>query len=394
MLKHYLNRAEQIPTSVHSSVKQEFSRPIKQDALKRSDFVLNPYMKSSNLRATFQILNTVVPYILLWILAVQATSISLWLLPPIVVLLILFSLRCFSLMHDCGHNSLFESKRANRIFGFLLGIINAIPQYGWSRDHAYHHKTNGDWERYRGVADFLSTEEFSKLDRFNQKLYEVLRHPLMGIPGGFFYLIIQPRLTLILGIFDFIDHVFTAWRQGSEFNFGQTISNHHSKHWQSATEFWDLLLNNICVVGVWTALSHLWGFWQFWSIYSIIVSFSGMIFIWIFFVQHIFEEAYAHKTEGWNYVLAAVKGSSYLELPAIFRWFTADISYHPIHHLCEKIPNYNLVACHHENSHLLTDVKSLKITDIFDCAQFLLWDESSDRLVSIASFHQATKVEN
>ena len=357
----------------------------------KADFVLAPYIESSNLRATYQILNTVVPYILLWILAVQVVSISLWLLPPIIILLVLFSLRCFSLMHDCGHYSLFQSKTANRITGFLLGIINAIPQYGWSRDHAYHHKTNGDWDRYRGVADFLSTEEFSQLSPLNQKLYEFLRHPLMALPGGFFYLAIKPRLILILGIYDVIHHGLTNLKQGSKVNLAQTISTHESKYWKSSTEFWDLLLNNICVVGGWIFLSHLWGLKLFWSIYSITISCSATIFIWIFFVQHIFEGAYAHKTAGWSYVLGAVKGSSYLQLPAILRWFTADISYHTIHHLSEKIPNYHLAACHRANSHLLSDVKTLEIGDLLSCSKFLLWDAASDRLVSIASWHQATK---
>jgi omega-6 fatty acid desaturase (delta-12 desaturase) len=395
MLRTYLHRRGHIPTSVHPFVKRESSRQLKpSNVYSKADFILIPYIKSSNLRAIYQIFNTLVPYILLWIVAVQAVSISLWLLPPVIALLILFSLRCFSLMHDCGHYSLFQSKRANRIVGFLLGVINAIPQYGWSRDHAYHHKTNGDWERYRGVADLLSTEEFSRLDPFNQRLYEVLRHPLMGIPGGFFYLVIKPRFMLIMGIYDFIHHVFTVLRQGSEFNLAQTISTHQSKHWQSATEFWDLLLNNICVIGGWIFLSHLWGVGLFWSIYSITLSCSATIFIWVFFVQHIFEGAYAHKTAGWDYVLGAVKGSSYLELPTILRWFTADIGYHNIHHLSERIPNYHLAACHRENSHLLSDVKTLRIGDLLDCAQFLLWDADSDRLVSIASLRQATEMAN
>ncbi|HIK17610.1 MAG TPA: fatty acid desaturase [Leptolyngbyaceae cyanobacterium M33_DOE_097] len=392
MLKYYLNRFGQIPTAVHPSVKHESSHQLKPvDTPKKADFVLTPYIKSSNLRATYQILNTVVPYVLLWIAAVQAVSISLWLLPPIIALLILFSLRCFSLMHDCGHSSLFRSKRMNRIIGFLLGVINAMPQYGWSRDHAYHHKTNGDWERYRGVADFLSTEEFSQLDSLNQRLYEVLRHPLMGIPGGFFYLVIKPRLILIMGIYDFIHHVFRDLKQGAKFNLVQTISTHQSKHWQSATEFWDLLFNSICVVGGWIFLSHLWGVGLFWSIYSITLSCSATIFIWIFFVQHIFEGTYAHKTAGWNYVLGAIEGSSYLELPIALRWFTADIGYHNIHHLSERIPNYHLAACHRKNSHLLSGVKTLRIGNLLGCSQFLLWDATSNGLVSIASFRQASE---
>lgn len=392
MPKHYPPHAGQISTSVHplaNPISSYQEKPL--ETLRTSDFVLTPYINSSNLRATYQVLNTVIPYVLLWILAVKAVPISPWLLPPMIALMVLFSLRCFALMHDCGHYSLFRSKPANRIIGFLLGVINAIPQYGWSRDHAYHHKTNGDWERYRGVADFLSTEEFAQLDPFNQKLYEALRHPLMAIPGGFFYLVIKSRLILLMGVYDLIHHVFTDLKQGAEFNLAQTISTHKSKHWQSAAEFWDLLLNNICVVGGWIFLSHLWGPGLFWSIYSITLSCSATIFIWIFFVQHIFEGTYAHRTEAWNYVLGAVKGSSHLELPAMLRWFTADIGYHNIHHLSERIPNYHLAACHRENSHLLSDIKTLRMRDLLDCSQFLLWDSASDQLVSIASFHQTSQ---
>ena len=129
------------------------------------DFILKPFNKRSNTRALIQILNTLIPYGLLWWLMLQAAGVSLWLPPPFLIVLSLFSLRSFSLMHDCGHGSLFETARLNRIFGFLLGVVNAIPQLSWSIDHAYHHKTNGDWERYRGVSDFLSLEEFQNLSR-------------------------------------------------------------------------------------------------------------------------------------------------------------------------------------------------------------------------------------
>jgi acyl-lipid omega-6 desaturase (Delta-12 desaturase) len=360
-----------------------------ENVIKKSDFVLKPYMKSNDLWATYQILNTIIPYLLLWFLvANKMTVISIWFLPPIVMLMILFSLRCFSLMHDCGHYSLFSSKKVNRCMGFFLGFINAIPQYPWSRDHAYHHKTNGDWERYRGVADFLSTEEFAELNSFDQKLYQLLRHPLMAIPGGFFYIAIQPRLTLILGIYDFIAHLFTCWRQDFRMSWSSIISTHKSKHWQSATEFWDLLFNNICVIGAWIALSYFLGAGFFWSIYLIVLTFSAAIFIWTFFVQHIFDGAYAHKTEDWDYLRGAIEGSSYLELPQVFQWFTADIGYHNIHHLSERIPNYHLAACHDENIHLLSKVKRLRLGDVLRCSKFILWDSTSNSLVSVESFYQ------
>ncbi len=354
--------------------------------IKKSDFVLNPYMKSDDLRATYQILNTVIPYIFLWFLAFKVASISYWLLPPIMILIVLFSLRCFSLMHDCGHYSLFTSKKVNRFFGFILGIINAMPQYSWSRDHAYHHKTNGDWERYRGVADFLSTEEFSQLTPSNQRLYEVLRHPLMAIPGGFFYLAIKPRLALILGIYDLIIDVIRSIEKDSTLTLSKIISAHQSKHWQSREEFWDLLLNNIFVISIWIFLSYTMGAGFFLTVYSITLTFSAAIFINIFFVQHIFEDSYAHKTQGWDYIKGAIEGSSYLELPSILRWFTADIGYHNIHHLSEKIPNYNLEACHHQNIHLLSKVKTVHIKDMLGCSKFILWDSDSSKLVSVESF--------
>jgi acyl-lipid omega-6 desaturase (Delta-12 desaturase) len=357
--------------------------------VKKSDFVLAPYMQSSNLRATYQIINTVVPYICLWVLAVKAAAVSLWLLPPIMVLITLFSVRCFSLMHDCGHYSLFRSKRVNRGVGFVLGVINAIPQYPWSRGHAYHHKTNGDWERYRGPSALRSTEEFAKFSPAAQRRYELLRHPLMIFPGGFFYLAIKPRLALILGTYGFMGHLLTSLRQG--LGLGEIIASYKSKHWYTAAEFWDLLFNNICVVGGWIALGYWLGFGFFFSVYSITLTGSAAVFICVFFVQHNFDGSYAHKTAGWDYLLGALEGSSYLELPTVFKWFSADIGYHNIHHLSERIPNYNLEACHNQNRHLLTHVKTLRMADIPNCFKFILWDSASSRLTSIHAFRQAAQ---
>ena len=128
--------------------------------------------------------------------------------------------------------------------------------------------------------------------------------------------------------------------------------------------------------------------------YSIVLTFSAAIFIWVFFVQHNFDGCYAHKTADWNYILGAIEGSTYLELPTILKWFTADIGYHNIHHLSERIPNYNLEACHNENIHLLSKVKKLRLGDMLECSKFILWDADSNRLVSIASFRQAAQSRN
>ncbi|MBX2865752.1 MAG: fatty acid desaturase [Leptolyngbyaceae cyanobacterium MAG.088] len=357
--------------------------------VEKSDFVLTPYMQSNDWRAIYQVLNTLIPYVLLWVLAVKAVSISIWLLLLIIPLLVLFSLRCFSLMHDCGHYSLFRSKKVNRIVGFIFGLVNAMPQYWWSRDHAYHHKTNGDWERYRGIGDFLSTKEYAELTPSDQKLYGVLRHPLMAFPGGFFYLAFKPRIIFILGVYDFIRHSLSCFRADPKTDFSAIIASHQPKHWSTAAEFWDILLNNIFVVGGWILFSHWLGAGFFLGIYSVVLTLSAAIFINVFFVQHNFDGAYAHKTEGWDYLAGAIEGSSYLELPWILKWFTADISYHNIHHLSERIPNYNLQACHQENAHLLTQARTIRMGEILDCAKFILWDSDENKLVSIQSFQRS-----
>jgi acyl-lipid omega-6 desaturase (Delta-12 desaturase) len=354
-------------------------------AIKKSDFVLTPYMKSDNFIATWQILNTVVPYLLLWALAFKAVEISVWLLLPIVVLMTLFSARCFSLMHDCGHYSLFTDKKVNRTVGFLLGIINAIPQYGWSRGHAYHHKHNGDWDMYRGPGALASAAQFAGLSPVRQQFYAFLRHPLMLFPGGFFYLIIKPRLALILGTVGLVKHLVTCLKQDSGMSISTIFATYKTKHWYTTEEFWDLLWNNICVIGSWFYLSNLLGAGFFWSVYSIVMACSAAIFICIFFIQHNFEGSYAHKTAGWDYLLGAIEGSSYLKLPAILNWFSADIGYHNIHHLSERIPNYQLQACHQANSHLLTDAKVLTIRELPSCFKFLIWDAANDTLQSIES---------
>lgn len=354
--------------------------------LKKSDFVLHPYMKSNNFIATYQVINTIVPYILLWFLAFQLSKISIFLLPPIILLITLFSLRCFSLMHDCGHNSLFSSPIANRVVGFVFGVVNAMPQYWWSRDHAYHHKTNGDWEKYRGIGDFLSIQEYELLEPSNRALYRLLRHPLMIFPGGFFYLAFKPRLILLAGAYDFVLHLFASdWRHSS-LGLSNSLSSYQAKHWGSAAEFWDILLNNLCVVGGWLILGRFLGAGFFFGVYSSVLTLSAAAFICIFFVQHNFEGAYAHKTEGWDYLLGAVEGSSYLEIPAILKWFTADISYHSIHHLSARIPNYNLKACHEANHHLFANMTTLGVEDLIECSRFILWDAATNQLVSIENY--------
>jgi omega-6 fatty acid desaturase (delta-12 desaturase) len=216
----------------------------------------------------------------------------------------------------------------------------------------------------------------------------------MIFPGGFFYLAIKPRLALMGGIFHFMAHLWTSLTTNPSMGMSAIFATYKPKYWYTTAEFWDLLFNNLCVVTAWIGLGYWLGFGFFFSIYSITLTGSAAIFICVFFVQHNFAGSYAHKTEGWNYLRGAIEGSSYLKLPRVLKWFAADIGFHNIHHLSERIPNYHLEACHNQNSHLLAGSKILQISDIPDCFQFILWDSEADSLTSIASFRQRLKIKN
>jgi len=350
---------------------------------RKRDFALRPYLLRSDFRAWLQIFSTILPIAVLWYLLPSLASISFLLIVPILILLVLFSSRCFSLMHDCGHLSLFRTQYLNHIIGFMLGVINAIPQHPWSRGHAYHHRHNGNWDLYRGPSALITSEEYNSYDNFKKFSYRLLRHPLMLLPGGFFYLIIKPRLALILGSFDFlIDSIRHVGKNGfSKWNL--LISNHRSRNWYTASEFWHILGNNICVVALWLAMGSWLGLGLFWVSYSFVMTLSAAIMITFFFVQHNFEGSYAHTTEGWDSFEGDINGSSFLKLNPIFNWFSADIGYHNVHHLCEGIPNYNLRACHEANADLLKNVKVLKLSNIPECFKLILWNRDLKALVAI-----------
>ena len=352
--------------------------------MRRSDFDLKPFIGSSNWIGTWQIANTMLPYALLWWAAVICLRQSSWLLLPEMGLMVLFLARCFSLMHDCGHESLFRDRTANRCFGFALGIIAGIPQLPWSRGHAFHHRHNGNWERYKGPSALLSVRDYGNLSSRKQCFYRLLRHPLMLFPGGFFYLVIKPRVELLAGLAGLLPHAVDCLRKRPGMRWAEILSSHSSRWWHSPEECRDLLLNNLAVVSAWIGLSWWLGAGTFWLIYAPVMACGAAIFICIFFVQHNFPGSYAHSSADWSAMHGAIEGTSDLQLPSVLNWFSADIGCHAIHHLCEAIPNYRLQACQQRNAHLLKTVTRLRLQDIPTCFDYILWDEQAGRLTTVA----------
>lgn len=361
--------------------------PVQQQtpAIRRGDFVLRPFLERSDAIGAWQVLNTLGPFSLLWALGLWCLAHQAVLVVPVLVVQVLFMARCFSLMHDCGHESLFRSRQANRWVGFVLGVVAGIPQLPWSRGHAYHHRHNGDWEKYQGPSALISTEAYERLNPRQQRLYRWLRHPLMLFPGGFFYLVIKPRLALLLGLRDLIPALIAQLQRTPNANLATLSAQHKSRHWHSPREGMDLFWNNVAVLSFWVLMGSTVGVGPFWTLYVPLMTCGAALFICVFFIQHNFPESYAHRTEGWSPMAGVLEGTSDLDLPPLLNWFTADIGCHAIHHLCEAIPNYRLRACQERNAALLQGVKRLSLTDINGCFDYILWNPEEARLTTIAA---------
>jgi len=291
-------------------------------------------------------------------------------------------------MHECGHGSLFKNPAYNMGFGFLFGVLTGMPQYVWSKHHAYHHATNGNWTKYRGPLSTLSTEEFSKLSRVQQSAYQYKRHMVVAPMGGFMYLIFNPRCTWLVGSVFLLIHIVKQKLRNNNQPISVLISNYPTRYWTTSKEYWHIFWNNIVLLSLWIVMISWIGPIAFFTIYLISTSLAGAGGLILFTVQHNFEHSYASQDEGWDYDLAALEGSSYLVLPKLLNWFTANIAYHHVHHLSASIPNYHLARCHEDNKDSFKEVKRIHLTEIPFQLNHILWDKENRRIISCGEYRQ------
>lgn len=343
---------------------------------------LFPYTQKSNRIGAWQIFITIVPFILLWMGYAHYVKISRYFIIPFSILVCLFILRSFVLMHDCGHGALFESKRANQIMGFVLGVITGMPQFVWSKNHNYHHNTNGDWVRYGGVFNIISTEQYAKLSDIQKKRYWRFRQPLILLPAGFFYVLFNPRFNWIAGNTVMLSKVF---RSLLAFNMSEAvgiIKKWETKYWKGKKDYLHMTYNNLALISLWIVMCNLIGVVDFFLLYIISTSLAGSIGILIFTIQHNFEDSYATDTAHVDHYRAALEGTSMLVLPRFLNWFTADIAYHHLHHLSVAIPCYKLAACHKEFESLFVNVKRVYCKDLLSTFKYQLWDPEKQKIVA------------
>ena len=354
----------------------------------RKRAIILEHARADDRKALTQVLITLALLTLAWWVAVSSVHLSLWLSAAAVVLITLFFLRVFSLMHECGHGSLFRSQRLNRGFGFALGVLTGMPQYVWSQHHSYHHTHNGNWERYRGPYTTLSVDEYAAMSRLRQRLYRGKCSIALAPLVGFIYLIFNPRLTWFKGSLQFAGHILGSKLARPDLPMQAHAASFETRCWQSRKEYQHMSWNNLVLLSGWALMCWAIGAARFFSIYLISLSLAGGIGILLFTVQHNFRHSYASDTRNWDFDTGAIEGTSFLILPRWLNWFTANIGYHHIHHLSSRIPNYRLVACHDQYRSLFTDVTRVKLSEVPRALKYVLWDASARRIISIAEYRQ------
>ena len=350
--------------------------------------MIGRYTKSDNIKGCTQFLTTLVPFALLWWAAILSARTSYLLAAAATLLISLFTLRVFALMHECGHGSLFRSRRLNSAVGFILGVVSGMPQYVWSQHHNFHHAHNGNWEKYRGPYTTLSIDEYAALSGARQRMYRRKCSMTSAPFTGFIYLIFNPRFTWVKGSMGLLIHIVRKKLAHPSVSMKEHAAGYETPYWKSPKEYWHMFWNNVVLLSIWVVMCWAFGTVLFFSIYVVSVSIAGGGGVVLFTVQHNFTHSYASDTKRWDYDAGALAGTSFLILPRWLNWFTVNIGYHHIHHLSSSIPNYCLVKCHNEFQHLFPEVTRVPLSQVHNALKCILWDTRAQRIISIAEYRQ------
>ena len=313
---------------------------------------LSKYARPRPLRSAVDVVTSVFAYLAMSVAAYFALRVSPLLALALAPITAAFLLRTYIIFHDCSHGSFLASRRANVWLGTFCGLLVLSPFVRWRHDHAVHHATSGDLDK-RGVGDLptLTVAEYQRRSPRGRLAYRLIRNPVVMFGfGPVFAMIIGPRI----------------------------VARNAPPRIRNSVLRTDLALAAIAGVLFWAI-----GIGDFLLIWAPAALLAGAAGIWLFYVQHQFEDAYWQRSEEWSYADSALRGSSFLKLSKPLQFVTGNIGYHHIHHLSVRIPNYNLQRAHEENP-IFHSVPTLSLWDALRAVRLKLWDEQSGRLVTFA----------
>jgi omega-6 fatty acid desaturase (delta-12 desaturase) len=316
--------------------------------------ILLRYRQPSGARSVVELLITAIPFVLIWAAMWAVVYFGYW---PLCFLLAIpaagFLVRLFLIQHDCGHGAFFSNRRVNDWVGRVLGVFTLTPYDVWRRDHAMHHSTTGNLDR-RGVGGEIRTltvEEYLALPRFRRLQYRLYRHPfVMFALGPAFVFVLCQRLPL--------GSMRAGWLP-----------------WTST------MATNAAILATAGLMIWLVGVGPFLLVHGPIMLLAATIGVWLFYVQHQFDDVAWARNSNWDVHEAALHGSSYYDLPTVLRWFTANIGIHHIHHLNSRIPYYRLRQVLRDHPEL-GNVGRITLWQSLRLVRLTLWDEYQQRMVS------------
>jgi omega-6 fatty acid desaturase (delta-12 desaturase) len=321
---------------------------------------LNAFKDSRPSRSGWELAATLVPFLSLFaamLFAVQAGYFFATVLTPLAGLLLL---RLFIIQHDCGHGSFLPNKSGNDWVGRALGVLTLTPYDCWRRSHALHHAATGNLDaRGSGDVDTLTVREFYERTRSQRVLYRFYRHPLVLLGLGPAYLFLL-RHRLPIGLMK------SGWL-----------------YWVSA------MTTNVVTVLILAALIGLFGLFATALVFLPVLLMAASTGVWLFYIQHQFENAHWDQSENWSFHDAALQGSSHLDLPLPLRWFTANIGVHHVHHLASRIPFYRLPEVLRAYPRL-RDMNRFTALQTLGTLRLALWDEGQRRLVTFREASRAS----
>jgi omega-6 fatty acid desaturase (delta-12 desaturase) len=315
-------------------------------------YELRPFTKVHTGRSLWELASTLAPFVALvlaMLLAIDSGYMIALVLIPVAGLLLL---RTFIIQHDCGHGAFLNKRTSNDTLGRALGVLTFTPYDCWRRSHALHHANTGNLDaRGFGDVDTLTVREFQSRGPLQRLMYRIYRHPvvLFGIGPAYLFLL---RHRLPVGLM----------REGAQY-------------WISA------IATNVATAVILAGLVVVFGFGTTLLVVIPTLLVAATTGVWLFYVQHQFEQAHWDRREDWSFHDAALNGSSHLDLPQPLRWFTGNIGMHHVHHLTSRIPFYRLpgvLAAYPQ----LRDLNRLTVPQTFKPLSLTLWDEDKRRLVS------------
>ena len=310
--------------------------------------IVATYQRPDVKRSLWQVADSVIPYLVLWYLAYRLLAVSYLLSLPVIVLAAGFMVRTFIIFHDCGHGSFFRSRVANDVLGIITGILTFTPYYDWRAEHARHHATAGDLDR-RGFGDVwtMTVDEYRHASFWQRVGYRFYRNPfvLLGIAPLYVFLLKQrlPRR-------------------------------------RSGREVLSVIGTDLALVAIFWALFATIGVKATLLLELPLLAIAGAAGVWLFYVQHQFEQVYWERHDMRDYLAVAMEGSSLYALPRVLQWFSGNIGFHHIHHLSPRIPNYRLPKAYREQP-VLQHVDRLTLFSSLRTLRLRLYDEASRRLI-------------